>query len=125
MLARFPTWWGRAPCQGAHNNFSERELRREAVGRKNWLFLGTDDGGEVNATFVTLLASCQLHGLEPSAYLRDLLCLIPSWPAKRVLELAPVNWQKTLEKQDTQQRLAANVFRRVALGEIDEHSAKE
>jgi transposase len=113
---------GRLPI---HNNFSERELRREAIGRKNWLFLGSDDGGEVNATFVTLLASCQLHELEPTAYLRDLLCLIPSWPAKRVLELAPAYWQKTFEQQDAQQRLAANVYRQVALGEIDEHSAKK
>jgi hypothetical protein len=78
----------------------------------------------VNATFVTLLASCQLHEIEPSAYLRALFCLIPSWPARRVLELAPVNWQKTFEQQDAQQRLAANVFRQVALGELDEHSAK-
>lgn len=113
---------GRLPI---HNNFSERELRREAVGRKNWLFLGSDDGGDVNAAFVTLLASCQLHELEPAAYLRDLFCLLPSWPARRVLELAPANWQKTLEQQDAQQRLAANVFRQVALGEIDEHSAKK
>jgi transposase len=105
-----------------HNNFSERQLRREAVGRRNWLFLGTDDAGEVNASFVTLLASCQLHEIEPAAYLRDLLCLLPSWPVKRVLELAPVNWQKTLEQEDTQQRLAANLFRQVALGMIDEHS---
>jgi len=109
---------GRLPI---HNNFSERELRREAVGRKNWLFLGTDDAGEVNASFVSLLASCQLHEIEPSAYLRDLFCLLPSWPVNRVLELAPVNWQKALEQHDAQQRLAANVFRRVALGEIDEH----
>ena len=113
---------GRLPI---HNNFSERELRREAIGRKNWLFLGSDDGGDVNAAFVTLLASCQLHELEPAAYLRDLLCLIPSWPAKRVLELAPAYWQKTLEQQEAQQRLAANVYRQVALGEIDEHSAKK
>ena len=104
-----------------HNNFSERELRREAVGRKNWLFLGNDEGGEVNATFVTLLASCQLNDIEPSAYLRDLFCLLPSWPVKRVLELAPVNWQKTLQQSDAQQQLAANVFRQVALGEIEEH----
>ncbi|HEX7487299.1 MAG TPA: IS66 family transposase [Anaeromyxobacteraceae bacterium] len=113
---------GRLPI---HNNFSERELRREAIGRKNWIFLGSDDGGEVNATFVSLLASCQLHEIEPSAYLRDLLCLIPSWPARRVLELAPAYWQQTLQQQDTQQRLAANVFRQVALGELDEHSAKK
>ena len=109
---------GRLPMS---NNLSERELRREAVGRKNWLFLGNDDAGDVNATFVTLLASCQLHGIEPLGYLRDLFCLLPSWPAKRVLELAPAYWQQTLQQQDAQQRLAANVFRQVALGTLVEH----
>jgi transposase/FtsZ-binding cell division protein ZapB len=101
-----------------HNNVSERELRREAVGRKNWLFVGSDQGAEVNATFVSLLASCQMHGLEPWSYLRDLFCLLPRWPKRRVLELAPTSWQQTLEREDTQQRLAANVYRKVALGEI-------
>jgi transposase len=98
-----------------HNNFSERALRREALGRKNWIFLGSDDGGDVNATFVSLLASCQLHGIEPAEYLRDLFCLIGEWPVDRVLELAPVYWKKTLQDSDAQQRLDRNVYRRVAL----------
>jgi transposase len=106
---------GRLPL---HNNVSERELRREAVGRKNWIFVGSDQGAEVNATFVSLLASCQMHGLEPWSYLRDLFCLLPRWPKRRVLELAPASWQQTLEQVDTQQRLDANVYRKVALGEI-------
>jgi transposase len=97
------------------NNISERSLRRLAVGRKNWLFLGSDDAGSVNASFTSLLASCQLHGIEPWSYLRDLLCLLPSWPQHRVLELAPAEWNKTLQQQEAQQRLAANVFRRVTL----------
>lgn len=104
---------GRLPI---HNNFSEGQLRREAVGRKNWLFLGSDDGGETNATFVTLLASCQLHEIEPLGYLRDLFCLLPSWPSRRVLELAPAYWQKTLADEETQRRLAANVYRQASLG---------
>ena len=79
----------------------------------------------MNSIFVTLLASCQLHGIEPAAYLRDLFCLLPSWPAKRVLELAPAYWKKTLEQEDAQQRLAANVYRQVALGEVDEHSSSK
>ena len=66
---------GRLPI---HNNMSELNLRREAVGRKNWLFVGSDDGGEVNATFVSLLASCSLHKIEPFAYMRDVLCLLPA-----------------------------------------------
>ena len=104
---------GRLPI---HNNWSERELRREAIGRKNWLFVGSDDGGDVNATFVTLLASCQLHGIEPWAYLRDLLCLLPDWPRRHVLDLAPAHWNKTVQQKDAQQRLAANVFRPVTFG---------
>ena len=109
---------GRLPI---HNNASERALRRQAVGRKNWLFVGSDDGGETNATFVTLLASCRLHDIEPWAYLRDLLCLLPDWPVTRLLELAPAYWKKTLEQQGAQQALAANRFRAVTLGEAVEH----
>nr|WP_263429407.1 IS66 family transposase [Nannocystis pusilla] len=105
---------GRLPLD---NNISERALRREAVGRKNWLFVGSDDGARANTVFVSLLASCQMHAIEPLSYLRDLLCLLPSWPRSRVLELAPVSWRETLQKPEAQQRLAANVFRRIALGE--------
>ena len=109
---------GRLPL---HNNWSKRELRREAIGRKNWLFVGNDEAAEVNTTFVSLLASCRLHEIEPWAYLRDLFCLLPSWPHRRVLELAPVNWQKTLEDEETQQRLAANVFRQATFAPVGDH----
>ena len=104
---------GRLPL---HNNASELNLRREVVGRKNWLFVGSDDGAEVNAAFVSLLASCSLHGIEPLGYIRDLLCLLPRWPQHRVLELAPLHWHETLEQREAQQALHANIFRRVALG---------
>jgi transposase len=104
---------GRLPL---HNNISELNLRREVVGRKNWLFVGSDDGAEVNAAFVSLLASCSLHKIEPLGYMRDLLCLLPRWPQHRVLELAPVNWRETLKQREAQQALDANVFRRVVLG---------
>ncbi len=107
-----------------HNNTSELALRREVVGRKNWLFVGSDDGGDVNAAFVTLLASCQLHKIEPWSYLRDLLILLPYWPVSRVLELAPVNWRQTVEQDDAQQRLAADRFRRAIL-ELDAHPSKK
>jgi len=108
---------GRIPI---HNNGSERELRRQAVGRKNWLFVGNDDAGEVNATFVTLIASCEMHGIEPWAYLRDLFCLLPRWPKSRVLELSPARWTETKENPRTQQLLAADVFRQLSLGAYDD-----
>jgi transposase len=109
---------GRLPI---HNNRSERELRREAIGRKNWLFVGNDEAAEVNTTFVSLIASCHMNGIEPYGYLRDLLCLLPLWPRSRILELAPVRWRQTLQQQDAQQRLADDVFRRVAIGELVPH----
>ncbi|PCC72501.1 Transposase [Nannocystis exedens] len=105
---------GRLPLD---NNVSERNLRREVLGRKNWLFLGSDEGARTNTLFVSLLASCQLHGIEPWAYLRDLFCVLPSWPKSRVLELAPASWKQTRQHEDAQQRLAANVFRAITLAD--------
>jgi hypothetical protein len=103
---------GRLPI---HNNMSELQLRREAVGRKNWLFVGSDDGGAVNAIFTSLLASCGLHGIEPWAYMRDILCMLPSWPEHRLLDLAPVEWTKTRERPDVVALLDSNPFRRLTL----------
>ena len=98
-----------------HNNLSELHLRRQAVGRKNWLFVGSEEGGHVNTVFVSLLASCAMHRIEPWAYLRDLLCLLPRWPVHQVLELAPVNWASTCAREDVQAKLAANVYRAATL----------
>ena len=103
---------GRLP---AHNNISELNLRRQVLGRRNWLFVGSDDGAAVNTVFVSLLASARLHRIEPHGYVRDLFCLIRSWPQDRLLEFAPAYWQKTLEQPETQDKLAANVFRRAML----------
>jgi transposase len=98
-----------------HNNGSELALRRQAVGRKAWLFVGSDQGAEVNTTFVTLLASCQLHGIEPWSYLRDLLCLLPGWKKSDVLALSPLRWRETAEQEHTQKLLANNPIRPITL----------
>ncbi|WP_338046776.1 IS66 family transposase [Polyangium spumosum] len=95
------------------NNQSELELRREAVGRKNWLFVGSDEGAEWNAIAVSLIASCELHGIEPWAYLRDVLILLPDWPRDRVLELSPKYWKQTLEQTDARERLDRSLWSRV------------
>jgi transposase len=60
------------------NNISELHLRREVRGRRNWLFVSSDDGARVNTVFVSLLARARLHEIEPLAYTRDLLCLLPN-----------------------------------------------
>jgi transposase len=103
---------GRLPI---HNNMSELALRREAVGRKNWLFVGSDDGGAVNAAFTSLLASCRLCDVEPWAYLRDVFCLLPHWPEHRLLDLAPVAWTETRKAEDVHKLLDANRYRRITL----------
>lgn len=103
---------GRLPI---HNNISERNLRRQAVGRKNWLFVGSDEGGRANAVFTSLLASCRMLQVEPWAYLRDILCLIPHWPAHRLLELAPLYWNETSETDDARQALDADPYRALTL----------
>jgi transposase len=104
---------GRLPLS---NNDSERALRQLVIGRRNWLFVGSDDGGHRAATFVSLIASAKLHGIEPYAYLRDLFCLLPGWARNKVIELAPAYFKKTLQREDVQQRLNDNPFRRVSLG---------
>ncbi|MDC3960740.1 IS66 family transposase [Polyangium jinanense] len=96
------------------NNGSELELRRQAVGRKNWLFVGSDEGAEWNTIAVSLIASCQLHGIEPWAYLRDVLILLPDWPRDRVLELSPKHWKQTLEQTDARERLDRGIWRRIS-----------
>lgn len=111
---------GRLP---ATNNISERQLRRQAIGRKNWLFVASDDGAEVNTTFATLVGSCHLHDIEPEGYLREVMCLLPDWPKNRILELAPCNWKQTRQKPETQQMLADNIWL-YALSEIDAFHAR-
>lgn len=103
---------GRLPI---HNNLSELALRREAVGRKNWLFIGNDDAGTVNATFTSLLASCRLCSVEPWAYLRDVFCLLPRWPEHRLLELAPFFWAETSVRDDVKGLLDENRYRALTL----------
>ncbi len=77
------------------NNRSERELRRVAVGRNAWLFVGDDDHGEAAGHNLSLVASARLHGLDPELYLRDALRVLPWWPKDRYLELAPKYWKAT------------------------------
>jgi hypothetical protein len=82
------------------NNASERALRKIAVGRKNWLFVGSDDHAVSTANLLSMLASARLHGLDPEDYLRDLFRVLPLWPRERYLELAPKNWLATRARLD-------------------------
>ncbi|MCR1355703.1 IS66-like element ISAfe4 family transposase, partial [Acidithiobacillus ferrooxidans] len=77
------------------NNPVERALRGVAIGRKNFLFVGNDAGGERAASFYSIIETCKLNGVEPFAYLCDVLEKLPTWPNKRLHELLPWNWKKT------------------------------
>ena len=75
------------------NNAAENALRRIAIGRKNWLFCGSDNGGHTAAVLFSLIATCQRHDVNPFAYLRDVLARIAAHPMHRLAELLPDRWQ--------------------------------
>ncbi|MGI8496846.1 MAG: IS66 family transposase [Solirubrobacterales bacterium] len=82
------------------NNGSERQLRRIAVGRNAWLFVGSDDHAQSAGHLFTLVASARLHKLDPELYLRDLFRVLPHWPRDRYLDLAPKFWASTRARLD-------------------------
>jgi transposase len=73
------------------NNAAENAIRPVALGRKNWLFAGSDSGGERAALFYTLIRTARFNGVEPEAYLRDVIPRIGSHPVNRLYELLPWN----------------------------------
>jgi transposase len=82
------------------NNAAERGLRSVAVGRNNWTFAGSDQGGERAAALYTLIETAKLNDIDPQAWLADVLARLPDYPAKRVADLLPWNWH-------TERRVAA------------------
>jgi len=73
------------------NNAAERALRAVTLGRKNYLFAGSDAGGERAAILYSLIGSAKLNGLDPESYLRDVLTRIADHPICRIEELLPWN----------------------------------
>jgi hypothetical protein len=76
------------------NNVSDREMKRIAIGRKNWLSIGSPRGGQTAAVLFSFTSTCQRLGVEPWAYLRDVLERLPSHPAGPLAELLPDEWQR-------------------------------
>jgi transposase len=77
------------------NNHVENRIRPWAVGRRNWLFIGSPLAGERAAVVMSLLQSAKLHGHEPWAYLKDVLTRLPTQLNSRIEELLPHRWQRT------------------------------
>jgi transposase len=88
-------------CDDGHieidNNTAERSLRAVALGRKNYLFAGSDAGGERAAAIYSLIGTAKLNGLDPQAYLREVLSRIAEHPINRIEELLP--WRLAVESQ--------------------------
>jgi transposase len=74
------------------NNAAERAIRAIALGRKNWLFAGSDEGGERAAAVYSLTETAKLNGIDPEAWLRDVLGRLATHPAKQIAELLPWHW---------------------------------
>src|SRR5262252_7658741 len=74
------------------NNAVENAIRPLKVGSKNWLFVGSDSGGVTAARFYTIIRTCVLNGVEPEAYLREVLAYIGEFPINRISELLPWNF---------------------------------
>jgi len=89
------------------NNAAEREIRAVALGRKNWLFAGSNAGGDRAAAMYSLIGSAKLNGLDPQAYLRHVIERIADHPVNRADELLPWNVAAAIERSNVDLRLAA------------------
>ena len=81
------------------NNAAERALRGLALGRRAWLFAGSDRGGERAAVMFTLIGTARLNDIDPQAWLADVLARIAEHPARRLDELLPWNWKAGQQKK--------------------------
>jgi transposase len=86
------------------NNLVENAIRPTAIGKKNWLFIGQADAGQRSAIIYTLVENCRRRGLDPFAYLRDVLIRLPNMTNRQIPEVTPEVWGK---KQLPVQRLAS------------------
>jgi transposase len=81
------------------NNLVENAIRPTALGKKNWLFFGSPEAGARSAVVYTLIENCRLHGVEPYAYLKDVLERLPTTTNHQVAQLTPLNWKAARPSQ--------------------------
>ena len=76
-------------------NLVENAIRPTAIGKKNWLFVGEAGAGQRGAILYSLIESCRRRGIDPMAYLRDVLSRLPSMPNHQIGLITPANWLKS------------------------------
>ncbi len=81
------------------NNAAERALRGIALGRKSWLFAGSDRGGERAAVMYSLIVTAKMNDIDPQAWLADVLARIADHPVHRLDELLPWSWAAERERR--------------------------
>jgi hypothetical protein len=81
------------------NNAAERALRGLALGRKSWLFAGSDRGGDRAALMYTLIVTAKMNDIDPQAWLADVLTRIAGYSAQRLDDLLPWNWKTAAESR--------------------------
>lgn len=80
------------------NNVAERAIRPLAIGRKNWLFIGSEDSGQAAAVIISLVQTCRGLNINPYEYLEDIMRRLMSYPSNKIHELLPDQWLKLRQK---------------------------
>ena len=94
---------------GIDNNLVENEIRPSAIGKKNFLFFGSGEAGEHSAIIYTIVASARRRGLDPEAYLTDIIRRLPTTPATQMHTLTPAAWAAEQKRKSTSAPAAAVV----------------
>jgi transposase len=81
------------------NNLVENAIRPTAIGKKNWLFFGSPEAGQRSAVMYTLVENCRMHGIDPYAYLKEMLERLPTTTNQQAAQLTPLNWKKARQAQ--------------------------
>src|SRR5690606_14426276 len=76
------------------NNLVENAIRPTAVGKKNWLFIGAKEAGWRSAVIYSIITSCRSRGIDPHAYLKDVLTRLPAMTNRQIAEITPAAWAK-------------------------------
>lgn len=87
------------------NNVAERAIRPLAIGRKNWIFFGSEDGGEAGATLLSFVQTCRGLGVNPREYLEDVFRRLMGHSAKNLEELLPDRWLAARNQSQNNERV--------------------